>query len=202
MFHPAIAARQWFPVVVSAAALSLAMLYGLSRKTHATEGIQEMGNLGTTLSDTAQLVRDGTRSPEDRLRLAAEKSDLQKRMTDSLEPSLVQAELMKTAQQAGLVLREIQPVREQIAGANAPAGCPRYRILVNGSYPQIAEYMQLCGQQGLPARVTEFSVRPVAEPAGGLGAGLTADLTVEAFRPNDARRKDDRSKDRKGLESP
>lgn len=194
------AAKRWLPVGLSALALTLAVLYALSRQMSAAAGISEVDTLGLTLSDTAELAREGTRTPEDLQRLTEEKNQLQKRMSESLEPSLVQAELMKSAKAAGLALREIQPVRELSTGPDAPAAYPRYRILVSGDYQQIAEYLRLGGAQRLPTRVAELSVRPTTEPTEQ-GGRLTADITIEAFQPQYALKKASGSKDPGGSGS-
>lgn len=175
--------RRWLPVAASIGALALASVYALSREKVAAEGIREMNYLGTTLSDAAQQARDGTRSREELGRLVAEKNDLQKRMAESLEPSLVQAELMKSAKEAGLTLREIQPVKATPESRVAVPGYPRYRIRAGGNYQQIAEYLQLCSRQRLPARVVEFSVRPPPQEDAAQSGALAAEITVETFQP-------------------
>ncbi|MBN2562438.1 MAG: hypothetical protein JXQ75_16050 [Phycisphaerae bacterium] len=196
--------KDWLPLTIAVCAVILAACYAVTRKSRAAEGIHEMNDLGATLSDAAEFARKSTLSQADVEKLVSLKEELEHRMADCLEPSLVQAELMKSAAEAGLVLREIRPIRPQgkPAAQEEAVDYPRYRVLVCGTYAQIATYMRLCTEQRLPARVLEFQLRRStteggldAQPGHGLqSAGLTADITVEAFRPLN-RTKDDGDSD-------
>ena len=184
MSRTVVTIREWLPAVLVVCALTLTTSYAVLKKTSAAQDISELENLGALLSDAAELAENGALSQEETDRLTSQRKKLEDRMADTLEPSLVQAELMKSATKAGLVLREIYPTKQPgtSTARNKSTGYPRYRVLVAGSYTAISEYMQLCSRQRLPARVREFQVRPSPSEAGERSNTLVADIVVEAFR--------------------
>ena len=182
MSGPKINIREWWPLVGALVALTIAITYAVSRSSQAAEGIQRASDLGASLSQAAAEVRDSTLAQEEVQRLTDQKHDLQQRLADARQPSLVQAELVKSAKQAGLTLREIQPIRSSVAGKKESDGLPQYRLTMQGTYPQMAEYLRQCTSQRLPARVVMLDLRPVRRE-GEEAARLTADITIEAFRP-------------------
>jgi Tfp pilus assembly protein PilO len=183
------------PAFAAAGAVVLATGFALSRKAHAAQGIRQASELGDSLSAVASIAQDRTLDQVDLRHLEALEKDLQARMADAREPSLVQAELMQSAGKAGLVLRETRPLPEvnRPGGKESSAGYLRYRVSVTGTYRQIAEYMQLCSRQRLPVRAVEFQVRPVEPGEWTEDVALIADITVEAFRPPDSTAKEDRN---------
>ncbi len=179
--------REWLPAIAAVGAVVLATSYTLSRKAHAAQGIRQASELGDSLTAMATIAQDRTLGQADLRQLGDLVEDLQSRMADAREPSLVQAELMQSAGKAGLVLREIRPLPEvnRPGGKDAAPDYQRYRVSLTGTYRQIAEYMQLCGRQRLPARAVEFQVRPVEPGEWTDDVALIADITVEAFQPFD-----------------
>jgi Tfp pilus assembly protein PilO len=165
----------------------LATGLALSRKAHAAQGIRQASELGDSLTAMATIAQDRTLGQADLRQLEALEKDLQARMADAREPSLVQAELMQSAGKAGLVLREIRPAPEvnRPGGKDTVPNYKRYRVSLTGTYRQVAEYMQLCSRQRLPARAVEFRVRPVEPGEWAEDVALIADITVEAFQPFD-----------------
>ncbi len=182
--------KAWVPSLVACCAVILAGGYLFSRQAQAAAGIRELANIGAMLSSTALLVRSSTLSLADVEALEAREKELQDRMTDALEPSLVQAELMQAAKRAGLILREISPMRSGSprTGRKGDSDAPRYRVLVSGSYKAIAGYMQHGCRQRLPVRVVECRLRRAVSSGVAGETRLTADLTVEAFQPHDGER--------------
>jgi hypothetical protein len=181
MSGPKINIREWWPLAGALVALTIAITYAVSRSSQAAEGIQKASDLGASLSNAAAEVRDSTFAQEDVQRLTDQKHDLQQRLADARQPSLVQAELVKSAKEAGLTLREIQPIRSSVAGKKESDGLPQYRLTMQGTYSQMAEYLRQCTIQRLPARVVTLDLRPVRRE-GEEAARLTADITVEAFQ--------------------
>jgi hypothetical protein len=177
--------RQWWPLVGAIVALVIATSHIVSRGHQAARGIQKAKEIGANLCDAAQTVRETTLTPQEVEALTAKQAELQARMTEAGQPSLIQAELVKSAKEVGLTLREIQPLKAGPtgkAGSEAKGSSPQYRLLMQGSYPQIAEYLGRCATQRLPARVVGFDVRPLP-PAGEETTRLAADITVEAYQP-------------------
>jgi len=178
--------RDWLPMIAAVCAVVAAAIYAHTRQAHAAEEMHEAQDLAASLSAAADLAASGTLSTQDIETLNTLQQDLEHRMADTLEPSLVQAELMKSAGIVGLVLRGISPLQRayRAPDQNPAAAYPRYRVLVSGTYQQVAEYMQLCSRQRLPARVTEFHIRRAAGEDEMSATELNADITVEAFQPH------------------
>lgn len=174
--------REWWPLVGATAALVIAVGYAVSRGSQAVEGIRRADDLAVSLSFAAEEARDSAVAQEDVQDLADHKRDLRQRLADAGQPSLVQAELVKSAKETGLTLREIQPIRTSAAGRRDSEGLPRYRLLMQGTYSQMAEYLYRCTTQRLPARVVTLELRPVRRE-GDEPADLAADIMVEAFQP-------------------
>lgn len=182
MTGPSSNIREWWPLAGALVALTIATGYAVSRSSQAAEGIQKANDLGASLSHAAAEVRDSTLAQDDVQRLSDQKRDLQQRLADTKQPSLIQAELVKSAKEAGLTLREIQPIRGSTAGKKESDSLAQYRLTMQGTYPQMAEYLRCCTTQRLPARVVTLDLRPVRRE-GEESARLTADITVEAFQP-------------------
>lgn len=179
------AIKEWLPAMTAVAAMIIASCYAVSRTALAAEGIHEVNDLAATLSETAKRAQTSTRSQDEIKELKARKEHLECRMADVMKPSLVQAELMQSASKVDLEIREAQLLadRGQVKQKEGSVRYPRYRILVSGTYRQIAEFMHLCSEQRLPARVTEFRLRRSEAAGPEEELKLTADITVEAFQP-------------------
>lgn len=186
--------REWLPAAVSIAAVLVAAGYAVTKTASAADEIREARELAWTLGSTADQVEKTAISPDQIEQLKARRKDLEHRMLEARKPGLIVPELTEAARTVGLDVREIQPARVTGPGAggqNRPE-YPRYRIMVHGSYRQIAEYMELCEQQRIPARVKEFRVaRRTGGESAGSEAALTADIVVEAFQPADTMQQED-----------
>lgn len=182
--------KQWVPASIGLAIVVASLIFAVTRQSAVTQDIQQLTQLGENLTQTADIARQGARTPSEARELQSEKDDLQTRLRDATMPGLVQAELMAAARAAQLDVREIQPLTGSTpAGSSTSNAYPGYRVSVRGSYPQIAEYMTACKDLRLPARVRSFRVSPVAavapdgQPVVGQKGILTAEITVEAFVP-------------------
>jgi len=179
--------KSWLPPLVGLGIVFVSAGYAWSIKTSAAKEIGQLRELGSTLDSAAQNVSSTMLSPEDARKLDEKEADLRRRMEDVKKPGLVQAELMASARKAQLDVREIQP----IAASGKPMGaalssCPNYRVSVAGTYQQIAEYMQMCKFQRLPVRVIGLHLGRQADEKGRPAERLTADITVEVFKPPQA----------------
>lgn len=179
--------KPWFAPAISVCVVVLAAGYALSKQQRAAANIRELEHLAAQLSGVSGQAQASAMSPQDAKELRAQRQDLERRMEESAKPGMVQAELMASARKAGLDVREVQPIAAG-SGANRAAGfrSSSYRVSVQGSYAQIAEYMQLCKAQRVPARPTDFRVSPALQDSGGRAAGLRAEITMEAFQPRPA----------------
>jgi hypothetical protein len=176
--------KAWLPPIAGICAVFISAGYAWSIKTSTAKEIGQLHELGTTLDSAAQDVNSTMLSPEEVRKLEHIEADLRHRMADVRQPGLVQAELMASARDSQLDVREIQPIAPtgKIAGAAAPA-CPHYRVSVAGGYQQIAEYMQKCKSQRLPVRVIGFRLGRPNDEKGRPTEKITADITVEVFQP-------------------
>lgn len=175
--------RAWLPPLVGLCIVLVSAGYAWSLKTTAAQEIDQLQELGATLDSAVQSAQGIMLSPAECRQLEEREKNLRLRIEDVKKPGLVQAELMASARKAQLNVREIQPIAgAKTAGAAVPS-CPNYRVSVEGSYRQIAEYLHLCKNQRLPVRVTGLRMGRSADNNGQLSDTLTADITVEAFEP-------------------
>lgn len=170
-------------MLAALALVVVAIFFVCSRQSKALLQIGQATDLGVALSDTARLIQDGTLSHDEIAKVQAEAGELRQRLADSLEPSLVQAELMKTGKDIGVTLREIQPILLPRQGESPKQEYPRYRVIIAGTYQAIAAYLQRCAMQRLPVRVVELTIRSASSETDAQTSLLTADITVEAFQP-------------------
>lgn len=179
--------REWLPALLGGFCVVVAVLFLLVNQGKARQQIVELRQAGENLIEAAQNIEMAAVTPDESQRLKAAGDELDARITTAMKPGLIQAELMETARRAKLDVREIQPVQ---AGARPPGdpsrNYPCYRVSVRGTYRQIAEYLELCKAQRVPARVKALQVSrdgPVgdAKPADS----LAATITVEVFQFHD-----------------
>lgn len=121
---------------------------------------------------------------DERQRVSALQADIEARLRDLESPAMVVAGLSETCRRFGVTVMEISPVMaEPGAAPTSPLSAnaaKRYRLVLGGTYRQLAELLDGCARQRLPARVREFSISPVA-PTGS-DHRLTAELVLECFR--------------------
>ncbi len=180
--------REWLPAVVSIAAVLIAAGYAVTKTANAADEIREARELARTLGSTADLVEKSAISLDQIQQLKTRRKNLEHRMQDARKPGLIVPELTEAARTIGLDIREIQPVRVNgpRAGRQNKPLYPRYRVMVFGSYMQIAEYMELCEQHRIPARVKEFRMARRTNGESRISKmPLTADIIVEAFQSAD-----------------
>ncbi len=176
--------KSWLGPVASVCAVLLSAGYGFSKKGLASEQIRDLSEVGTRLSDAADIVQLGAVRPEQAAQVENQMKDLEQRMSESCKPGTVQGELVASARKAGLDLREVQPVASQLGtSTNGVVTNPSYRVMVEGSYRQISEFLQVCKTQRVPARVTSFRVVPAVDEQGKPRVGLKADMVMESFVP-------------------
>ncbi|MCG8406445.1 MAG: hypothetical protein MI923_14705 [Phycisphaerales bacterium] len=171
--------KDWSPAAAAFCVVILAAVYAFSRQAEVAAEIREMDHLALTLTDTATDARRGTLSPEEIKEIQLQREDLETRMEDSRKPGIVVPQLSEAARSTGLLVLEIHPVKKRNRGQlrkGAPE-YPHYEVLVQGSYQQIADYMQGCSKQRIPVRVIGFRIDRVEE-----ASGLSAEIKVEAFK--------------------
>jgi len=146
--------------------------------------IRQINNLAKSLSSTAAGVEHGVLSPEQAAEVEARRSELIVRMRDSTKQIVPQ--LSEAARKAGLDILGIKPILNQARRKPTQQNneYPNYRVTVQGSYRRIAEFMQGCSHQRIPARVTAFRIQPSAQQ--GHGQTLKGEITIEAFRAQQA----------------
>lgn len=179
--------RKWLPCTGGVLFVFGAICFAASRLAATRQDISELTALSAQLGEAARVMCASTMAPEKSDELQAQQEDLRQRVREAGMPALVQAELMSTARTAGLDVKEIQPVAAPGQGRDkgGEASGSGYRVQVSGSYQQVAEYMLICRRQRLPARVRAFRIiRPLTED-GRPAPLLTADITLESFRPAD-----------------
>ncbi len=182
--------KDWLPSLASVAAVLLTATYAVTRQSRAAEGIQDANQLAATLTNTATLAAETTRSPQEIQELADRRADLERRMQDALKPGTVVSALAELAGKAALTVHEIQPKADSIgqrSDLTSPA-YPAYRILVQGSYAAIADYVERCKEGTIPARVRELHVFRDRTTGEHTEDGLMAEIVVETFIPANAQK--------------
>jgi len=172
--------RNWSAPVLGLLAIVVAAGFALSRPYRLQKEINELATIGATLNQSAHNLERTVTSPGQRSELREKMQDLARRTEEARKPGLLQAELMQTARNGYLEVREILPVS---TGQMDPsrAELPKYRVSVAGNYRQIAEYMEACTRQRIPARVRSFRVSHATNPDGTPSGLLLAEITVEGF---------------------
>lgn len=186
--------RGWLPALFGVLAVLAASVYVVARQSAVREGITELRQLSDRLSEAAAIAQSTVLTSEKVALADARREELEQRIREAHMPGLIQAGLMDSAREANLNVREIQPAHAaQQRGDNGAAAFPSYRVRVSGTYQQIADFMQICKTQRLPARVTAFhmtnetnqegeAVLYSATREGTPRQILAAEITVEVFQ--------------------
>jgi Tfp pilus assembly protein PilO len=175
----------WLIPGASVCVVLLSAGYGFSKKGIAAEHIRDLSEVGTRLTEAADLVQLGAVRPDQALQIESQLKDLEQRMGESTKPGMVQGELVASARKAGLDLREVFPIAAMSGSpVKGIVSYPSYRVMVEGSYQQISEFLQACQSQRVPARATSFRIGPAVDEQGKPRAGLKADMVMESFVPN------------------
>lgn len=174
--------KDWLPAVAGVGVAIAATVYAVARASEAAANIRQSNNLAAALSTTATGVEQGVMSPEDTDALQARRHDLVLRMRDSRKQIVPQ--ISEAARKAGLSILEIAPKLAVAQRGNSDdlASYPHYRVMVLGTYQKIAEFMQKCGAQRIPVRVTAFRISQTKNKRAADSELLKAEITVEAFR--------------------
>jgi len=131
-------------------------------------------DLSSTVSEANRVVI----SADEKKRIQSQLSALRTCFADAQKQGLIVSQLSEFGRDCGLQVLEIQPTRP--TGAK-PSTYPLYRISSQGSYEQIAAYMDGFKSLRIPARVVGFGMWPATDGASAAHHMLTADITVEAF---------------------
>lgn len=174
--------REWLPAALGATFVVGAGVFAMAQRGAAREAITELHQLSDTLMATAAMTQATAISPDPVTDLPQRRAELESRAGEAMQPATIQAELMTTARAARVNVREIQPVPSAARADSVGTSYPAYRVRVSGAYAQIAEYMQRCKAQRVPARVVCFTLNPELNSDGSAGALLAADITVEIFQ--------------------
>lgn len=180
--------REWLVPGTAVAALCVTAVCAVIAYSDAGTSLKQFDRVGVFLSDVAARAVAGTMTPQQVKAMETESRDLEQRLQDLRKPGLFQAQLVDAAGAARLRVREIRPMPSQ----NGPVGpvtatdaaaLPVYRVLVEGSYRQIAAFMDDVKRQRLPARVLGFRILTVAREANSEATGLPAEIDIEAYQP-------------------
>lgn len=174
--------REWLPAALGATFVVGASVFAMAQRGAAREAITELHQLSDTLMATAAMTQATAISPDPVTDLPRRRAELESRAGEAMQPATIQAELMTTARAARVNVREIQPVPTAARADAVGTSYPAYRVRVSGDYAQIAEYMQRCKAQRVPARVVRFTLTPELNSDGAASALLAADITVEIFQ--------------------
>ena len=178
--------KDWLPAAAGLVFLVAATMFTLGRASEVGDNLRRSNNLAAALNTTASGVEQGILSPDEVAALQARKHDLVLRMRDSRKQIVPQ--ISEAARKAGLSILEIAPNLAVSKGGKSSNSVdyPKYRVMVLGTYQKIAEFMQKCGKQRIPVRVTAFRISQPEHKSAVDPSLLKAEITVEAFRATDA----------------
>src|SRR5262249_50942515 len=144
--------------------------------------MDQLNTMSIQASQAAFEIHQQCPQPGDQPRVDKARKDLAARFADLQSPARVVAGLSEACRRQGTTVLEIAPIVPRRDGSD-PAGAPRrYRLLVQGTYREIAALLDGCSRQRLPARVIEFSISPVeGKTQQGL---LSAMIVMESFAPS------------------
>ncbi len=176
--------RAWAPVGLSVATFGFAAGLVLSRQSRAAESVRRVAALGNSISALASQVTQGALSPRDAAVLDSNKAHLEQRLEDCQKPGLVHNGISETVRACGARIREIKRVTTPFArGGGQISPFPRFHVAIDGSYRQIATFMDECGKAALPVRIVAFAVSRADTQLADAETLLRADITVESFLP-------------------
>lgn len=183
MASPMSILRDWLPTGAAICAVVVSSGYAISRLSRASARIHEVQRMGDGLCTISQRAQADFVDPAAAKAAQKENEDLQNRMEEATRPALVQAALMAAAHQAGLTIEEVIPTVLAQGNPNGKSSVkyPGYRVLVQGTYSQVANFMQLCRTQRVPMRTISFRITSNLDQKGRPTSGLKAEISVESF---------------------
>jgi len=178
---------EWATAILAVGAVLLTAIYAVTKESLAADGIRDATSLATTLTEAAARVGQTTLTPEQIEELNRRQDALANRIADTRKPGCIVAELTETARKTGLMVVDIRPVEDAGHGGGQPEKTSSlgYRIVVEGTYKQIGEYMDACGRQRLPATTRRLHIGRISEEETDGLARLKAEIEVEPFCPTE-----------------
>jgi len=174
--------NDWLPASAAVGVVLLTSIYAGTKYSEAATVIQEARRLGDGLCAASERAQADILDPSTAKAAKLENEDLHKRMEEANRPAIVQAELMAAAHQAGLTVEEVLPIpASNSSGDKSGLKYPCYRLLVQGAFSQIAEFMEICKTQRVPMRTISFRITSALDKQGRPGSALKADIAVESF---------------------
>ncbi|GJQ26882.1 MAG: hypothetical protein HBSAPP02_19140 [Phycisphaerae bacterium] len=180
--------REWMVPGTAVAAMCVSAVCAVIAYSDAGSTLKQFHRVGVFLTDVAARAVAGTMTPQQVKAMETESLDLEQRLQDLRKPGLFQAQLVDAAGAAKLRVREIRPQPSQnepgrpVTAPDAVVA-PVYRILVEGSYREIAAFMDDVKRQRLPARVLGFRILAVVREDHSDAIGLPAEIDIEAYQP-------------------
>lgn len=174
--------RRWAFSAAAAITLVAAGVAALVWSRHRLlESLAVLSATSEAVTQVATDLRDCCVSREKQAEIAALRKDIAERLRDIQSPATVVARLSEACRKHGATVLEIAPIIPPPTALprNPATDARRYKIVVRGSYRQIATLLDACPRLRLPARVIEFSVAPVEGP--NAAGQLNAMVVVESF---------------------
>lgn len=175
--------KTWGPVVASFSAVIIATGFVFSKASAAREVISTAIAVGSSLSTVATQVTQGVLSPDEADSLKLNRKELEARLEDASRPSLLVSQISECARESGAVVREIKPILATRAKGAEQEAFPRYRVALDCSYRELADFMDACATVRLPSRVIQCQIVRSGDPEIGTASLLKAEITLEAFDP-------------------
>lgn len=175
-------ARRWALTAAGAVVLVVSGFAALVWARHRLlDSIALLNVTSDSITQVAADLSDFCVSREKQSEAAHLRQDIADRLREIQSPATVVTRLSEACRKHGATVLEIAPM---IPPPTAQPRNPltdgrRYRLVVRGTYRQIAGLLDACPRLRLPARVVEFNVSPpeVANP----GDQLNAVVVVESF---------------------
>lgn len=175
----------WGPPAFSVTLTAFAVWFAWSRGGSAAEAIRRVDSLGTSLSEMAGTAKSAILTQSEYVALEAKANDVRSRVEDSGKSALIAVQITEAVHRAGARFIGSEPMADPSPSGRGQ-GAPRYphhRVTIEGGFRQIAAFLDGCGAQRLPVRVTDFAITRSASPNEGT-AVLRAVITVESYLPS------------------
>lgn len=145
------------------------------------ESIAALDSNSDSITQVADELRDFCVSREKQSEAAALRKDTDERLRDIQNPAAVVSRLSEACRKHGAIVLEISPIVPPPTALprNPAVEGKRYKIVVRGSYRQVATLLDACPRLRLPARVVEFNITPAEGP--NVANQLNAIVVVESF---------------------
>lgn len=167
--------------VIGVALIAGSGAMALSARSNVASLLDEINDASVRALQTTTELSSKCVSAETRMKVNDTLTDIQARLRDLGSPARVVGTLSETCRKHGDMVLEVTPIQAANHERKDPAEQNRrFRLVVSGTYRQVASLLDDCVRQRLPARVIEVVIAPASRDTPS--DQLRAEIVVECFR--------------------